>query len=42
MNSKLIMIKKNIANLENWLTEKPKDEDYLRLLETFKNELVNK
>ena len=36
------IIKKNIANLENWLTEKPKDEDYLRLLETFKKELKNK
>lgn len=36
------MLKKNIANLKNWLTENPKDEDYLRLLETFKKELKKK
>lgn len=36
------MLKKNIANLEKWLLEKPNNEDYLRLLEEFKKELKNK
>lgn len=30
-------IKKNISNLKRWLLERPKDEDYLRLLNEFEN-----
>ena len=32
-------IKKNIRNLKRWLLESPKDEDYLRLLNEFENNI---
>lgn len=31
----LEMIRLNIANLQKWLKESPKDEDYLRLLNEY-------
>lgn len=36
------MLKRNIANLQKWLIDKPNDEDYLRLLKEFKKELKKK
>lgn len=29
------ILKKNISNLENWLSQKPNDEDYKRLLSEY-------
>lgn len=31
---------RNIKNLKSWLIEKPKDEDYLRILEGYIKELI--
>lgn len=36
----LKIISKNIRNLKRWLKEHPKDEDYLRLLKLYQEELV--
>lgn len=33
------VLKKNIKNLKEWLSESPNDEDYKRLLEEFEKEL---
>ncbi len=34
------IILQNIANLEKWLKETPEDEDYLRLLKDYEEELI--
>jgi hypothetical protein len=39
ISKKISIIEKNIENLKKWLSEKPNNEDYIRLLKEYEEEL---
>ncbi len=39
ISKKIAIIEKNIENLKKWLSEKPNNKDYIRLLKEYEEEL---